>query len=285
ARAALAKLIAGARDNKQYVFAMPEILNALSAAKVDGARKILLDELKAEDVIVRATAAQQLGELGDQSDDVIQALDAAYKAARSDKMNDARIAVLESLEKLKHSLSIEVLAEKTRDDDYVVRLKASEFLRESPRDIPTRLQIGKVDTGHDKTYWHRVAALSELKDNPIAIIHTRKGDIRIELYAEEAPMTVDNFIRLSKGGFDGGLTFTRVVANFGIQGGDPRGDTNGGPGYQIRDEINLHRYVAGTVGMALSGKDTGGSQFFITHSPQPHLDGGYTAFGQVVDGM
>jgi cyclophilin family peptidyl-prolyl cis-trans isomerase len=77
----------------------------------------------------------------------------------------------------------------------------------------------------------------------------------------------------------------RVVPDFVIQGGDPRGDTNGGPDYQIRDEINLHSYLSGTIGMALSGKDTGGSQFFITHSPQPHLDGGYTAFGQVTSGM
>jgi cyclophilin family peptidyl-prolyl cis-trans isomerase len=77
----------------------------------------------------------------------------------------------------------------------------------------------------------------------------------------------------------------RVVPNFVIQGGDPRNDMNGGPGYAIRDEINLQKYTRGAVGMALSGPDTGGSQFFITHSPQPHLDGGYTIFGRVYDGM
>jgi cyclophilin family peptidyl-prolyl cis-trans isomerase len=98
-------------------------------------------------------------------------------------------------------------------------------------------------------------------------------------------MTVDNFIHLAKSGFYNGLAFVRVVPNFVVQAGDPRGDQNGGPGYQIRDEINLRRYETGTVGMALSGKDTGGSQFFITHSPQPHLDGGYTIFGRVIEGM
>ena len=77
----------------------------------------------------------------------------------------------------------------------------------------------------------------------------------------------------------------RVVPNFVVQGGDPRGDTSGGPGYSIRDEINRHRYGTGTVGMALAGPDTGGSQFFITHSPQPHLDGGYTIFGEVLEGQ
>src|SRR5437870_3935427 len=77
----------------------------------------------------------------------------------------------------------------------------------------------------------------------------------------------------------------RVVPNFVIQAGDPRNDMEGGPGYAIRDEINLQKYTRGAVGMALSGPDTGGSQFFITHSPQPHLDGGYTIFGRVTDGM
>ena len=78
--------------------------------------------------------------------------------------------------------------------------------------------------------------------------------------------------------------FHRVVPNFVVQAGDPRGDGNGGPGYAIRDELNRHRYLRGTLGMALSGPDTGGSQFFVTHSPQPHLDGGYTVFGQLADG-
>jgi peptidyl-prolyl cis-trans isomerase B (cyclophilin B) len=121
--------------------------------------------------------------------------------------------------------------------------------------------------------------------NPEAVIQTRKGNIRIELFASEAPMTVDNFIQLARRKFYDGLNFMRVAPNFVIQGGDPREDTNGGPGYQIRCEINTRRYETGMVGMALSGKDTGGSQFFITHSPQPHLDGGYTIFGRVVAGM
>jgi cyclophilin family peptidyl-prolyl cis-trans isomerase len=77
----------------------------------------------------------------------------------------------------------------------------------------------------------------------------------------------------------------RVVPNFVIQGGDPRNDQNGGPGYSIRDEINLQKYTRGALGMALSGPDTGGSQFFITHSSQPHLDGGYTIFGRVTSSM
>jgi cyclophilin family peptidyl-prolyl cis-trans isomerase/HEAT repeat protein len=286
AKALLLDLLAGKSYGKPDARALPDVLNALAAVKAEGLRDILLEHLKAQDTIVRATAATLIGELNDSTDAVIQALEAAFKAARSDKMNDARIAILEAADKLKRPMNLQALNEQTRDEDYVVRLKAVELLRQSNTEVPPRmLQIGKVETGHDKAYWRQVAQLMEAHSNPVAIIHTSKGNIRIELLAEDAPMTVNNFIQLAQSGFYNGLTFMRVVPNFVIQGGDPRGDMNGGPGYQIRDEINLRPYVTGTVGMALSGKDTGGSQFFITHSPQPHLDGGYTVFGQVAEGM
>ena len=101
----------------------------------------------------------------------------------------------------------------------------------------------------------------------------------------DAPRTVANFTALARKGFFDNVPWHRVVADFVVQGGDPRGDGEGGPGYTIRDEINQRPYLRGTVGMALDWADTGGSQFFITHSPQPHLDGRYTVFGQVVAGM
>ena len=116
-------------------------------------------------------------------------------------------------------------------------------------------------------------------------IDTAKGSIEIELDVLDAPLTADNFITLARKGYFDGLTFHRIVPNFVVQGGDPRGDGEGGPGYSIRDELNQEPYVRGTVGMALDWEDTGGSQFFVTHSPQPHLDGRYTAFGHVVSGM
>ena len=94
-----------------------------------------------------------------------------------------------------------------------------------------------------------------------------------------------NFVRLAERHYYAGTRWHRVVPNFVLQDGDPTGTGNGGPGYAIRDEINPVRYLRGTMGMALSGPDTGGSQYFITHSPQPHLDGGYTVFGRVVRGM
>ena len=116
-------------------------------------------------------------------------------------------------------------------------------------------------------------------------LETDKGTIQIELAVLDAPLTVHNFVRLARKGYFDGLAFHRVVPDFVVQDGDPRGDGNGSPGYTIRDEINQRPYLRGTVGMALDWEDTGGSQYFITHGPQPHLDGRYTVFGQVVSGM
>ena len=121
--------------------------------------------------------------------------------------------------------------------------------------------------------------------SPHAFIETAKGTVEIELSVIDAPQTARNFMTLARKGYFNGLQIHRVVPNFVVQDGDPRGDGSGGPGYTIRDELNDRPYVRGTVGMALSGPDTGGSQFFITHSPQPHLDAKYTVFGRVVSGM
>ena len=118
-----------------------------------------------------------------------------------------------------------------------------------------------------------------------ARIETDKGDIELTLFEKEAPKTVDNFEKLAKSGYYDGLTFHRVIPNFVIQGGCPKGDGTGGPGYTIKCEINPHKHGTGALSMAHAGKDTGGSQFFITHSPQPHLDGVHTVFGKVVKGM
>jgi cyclophilin family peptidyl-prolyl cis-trans isomerase/HEAT repeat protein len=266
--------------------AVSDILNAMAATKLEGLQKILLTQIKHEDVIVRATTATLFGEAGDAADVVITALNEAYKAAKTDKLNDARIAIIEAAAKLKRPINLQVLAEETKDEDYVVRRRAAELLLESPQDTNgKKLAIGAVKTNHNRDYWRRMAQFAIAGKNPTAVFHTKKGEIRVELFAADAPMTVDSFMQLAKSGYFDGLAWIRIVPNFVIQGGDPRGDQNGGPGYQIRDEINLKPYTTGTLGMALSGKDTGGSQFFITHSPQPHLDGGYTVFGQVVSGM
>ncbi|MDR3223298.1 MAG: peptidylprolyl isomerase [Methanobrevibacter sp.] len=118
-----------------------------------------------------------------------------------------------------------------------------------------------------------------------ALIETKKGNIELELFNKDAPKTVANFEKLSKKGFYDGLTFHRVINDFVIQGGCPKGNGTGGPGYTIKCELNHNKHGTGALSMAHAGKDTGGSQFFITHSPQPHLDSAHTVFGKVINGM
>jgi cyclophilin family peptidyl-prolyl cis-trans isomerase/HEAT repeat protein len=119
---------------------------------------------------------------------------------------------------------------------------------------------------------------------PRVAITTDRGVLTLELYGADAPLTVENFLSLMRCGYFNGAVFHRVVPGFVAQDGDRRGDGNGGPGYTIRDELNRRRYDRGAVGMALSGPETGGSQYFVTITPQPHLDGRFTTFAHVLQG-
>lgn len=120
-----------------------------------------------------------------------------------------------------------------------------------------------------------------------AAFDTTRGEIVIELYPEHAPKTVNNFVFLAKEGFYDGISFHRVISNFMVQGGDPTGTGRGGPGYKFEDETrgNPLKHGTGVLSMANAGPNTNGSQFFITHSPQPHLDGKHTVFGKVITGQ
>lgn len=120
-----------------------------------------------------------------------------------------------------------------------------------------------------------------------ATIETDKGNIEVELDATHAPQTVNNFVFLANQGYYDGVAFHRVIPNFMIQGGDPTGTGRGGPGYKFEDEVSTNplRHERGVISMANAGPNTNGSQFFITHSPQPHLNGKHTVFGKVVKGM
>ncbi|MFQ5491256.1 MAG: peptidylprolyl isomerase [Phycisphaerae bacterium] len=118
-------------------------------------------------------------------------------------------------------------------------------------------------------------------------IQTDRGDVKLELFPDEAPMTVLNFVNLAQRGYYDGLTFHRVIADFMVQGGDPTGTGSGGPGYRFEDECSPQRKhdTPGVLSMANAGPGTNGSQFFITHVPTPHLDGKHTVFGRVIEGQ
>lgn len=120
-----------------------------------------------------------------------------------------------------------------------------------------------------------------------AVIETSKGTMTLDLYPSYAPKTVNNFVFLAREGFYDGIVFHRVISNFMVQGGDPTGSGKGGPGYRFEDEFlgNPLKHETGVISMANAGPNTNGSQFFITHAPQPHLDGKHTVFGKVVEGQ
>ncbi|MFH1002944.1 MAG: peptidylprolyl isomerase [Chloroflexota bacterium] len=118
-----------------------------------------------------------------------------------------------------------------------------------------------------------------------ATMETEKGNLVLELFAKDVPVTVNNFVFLARDGYYDGSTFHRVIPGFMAQGGDPTGTGRGSPGYTFKDEFTQHQHLTGTLSMANAGPDTNGSQFFITYAPQPGLDGKHTVFGQLTGGM
>jgi peptidyl-prolyl cis-trans isomerase B (cyclophilin B) len=136
--------------------------------------------------------------------------------------------------------------------------------------------------------WNSAPAMQiDVKKSYTATIETTRGEIIVQLFPQYAPKTVNNFVFLAREGFYNGITFHRVIPNFMIQGGDPTGTGRGGPGYRFEDEFagNPLKHETGVLSMANAGPATNGSQFFITHSPQSHLDGRHTVFGKVTSGQ
>ncbi len=198
-----------------------------------------------------ASCAGALADLGDSAS--VPALARAYAARAADADADARISIRDALR----------------------QLAGRAFADSVEREHPAR---NALPAAYPDDFAEPPAARG-------AVLHTGAGDIEWAFYGREAPQTVKNFVRLAERGYFDGHAIHRVVPNFVVQDGDPTGTGSGGPGYTIRCEYNRLRYDAGMVGMALSGKDTGGSQWFITHSPQHHLDGRYTIFARVTRGM
>jgi cyclophilin family peptidyl-prolyl cis-trans isomerase len=261
---------------------IPSVLSALVKLKAPNLAAIMLDHLKADDPPVRAAAAEAIGQLKPAAGP--PALAAAYQLGQRDTMYTARAAVLAALRQYGAAAAEPLLTTALSDNDWAVRVRAAALLKElNPssdadhqiRPAPTRIPVDA----------YRTPRLINPQVSPQVYIELDRGTIQIELAVIDAPLTAENFVQLARSGFFNGLTAHRVVANFVVQTGDPRADGEGGPGYTIRDELNELPYIRGTVGMALDWADTGGSQFFITLSPQPHLDAKYTVFGRVVTGM
>lgn len=253
-----------------------------SATAQDAAREQLRHALEDPDTFVRAEALGGLSSRASTAD--LELALTEYSRSAADRDSDARLAfwrladstVLHAGATLPDSTSRR-LAALARPSDPLERIAAARIPRFAAWADPT-------GTARPLTWYEARAREVSYHPQRVARIETSRGRMTLVLYAWDAPLTVYNFATLAERHYFDGQRFHRVVPNFVIQAGDPRGDGNGGPDYAIRDEINAHRYGRGALGMALSGPDTGGSQFFITHSPQPHLDGGYTVFGQLLSG-
>jgi cyclophilin family peptidyl-prolyl cis-trans isomerase/HEAT repeat protein len=276
---AVEPLTAMLNDSDQRV--IPSVLDALAKLGAPNAAEALTARLKADDPVVRGAAARGLATI--KAVNAVAALTEAFKTGQRDGLYVARTSALDALAALDPAAARPVLTSALADRDWAVRVRAAEHLR-------------KIDGAADVSSMRpapppivpELAALDAMiapKFSPQAYLDTSKGTIQFELAVLDAPRTVANFIVLVRKNYFRGVQLHRVVPDFVVQDGDPRGDGEGGPGYTIRDEINTRPYLRGTVGMALDWADTGGSQFFITHSPQPHLDARYTVFGQVVSGM
>jgi len=262
--------------------------DAVSDGTLGAARRLLGHP----DAVVRSVAADILSRISDPGD--LPGLIRAYRRALRDSIPDAATSALGAIksisdvsESLRARLDAEFVRATPRPSEYLIRRWAVE---QWPALAEQWRPVLPVESAHRPALYQAIARRFLLADSsgryPRVRIRTGAGrPIDLELFGPDAPLTVDNFLHLVQLRFFDRRRWHRVVPNFVVQDGDPRGDGSGGPGGAIRDEINPRRYDAYVVGMALSGPDTGSSQWFITLSPQPHLNGTYTVFGRVVAGV
>jgi len=262
---------------------IPAVLAALARARGQDAAPTLLEHLQNADMGIRAAAVEGLSTLEKGAGrSFAEAFARAYDASLADPDIETRITIVDAAAKGAGEESRSLLRRiAASDPERAVRQKAMGALSEgfappeegSLRLAEARRLVSVYETGAQNLY------------SPHVLIVTRYGKIELALDVVEAPLTSMSFVRLAQAGFFNGLSFHLVVPGFVVQGGDPRGDGYGGPGSTMRCEYNQRPFGRGALGMALSGKDTGGSQFFIAIEPQPHLDGAFTQFGQVLSGM
>jgi cyclophilin family peptidyl-prolyl cis-trans isomerase/HEAT repeat protein len=265
-------------------------LASLSAVGPDTATIWARRLITHHDAVVRAIAADRLGAAANPAD--IPRLVAGYRLAERDSISDARIAIVGALGRIAErgfaervAVEDQFLTQVPTPRDYLVRRAATERFPEAARRWGPETPIATGRGLEDYRDMARRFVAPGSGGTQTIVLETDRGRITLDLFAREAPLTVTALLQLvDQRSFDN-LLWHRVVPAFVVQSGDPRGDGWGGPGLALRDEINRIRYVRGSVGLALSGPDTGGSQFFITLADQPHLDGTYPVIGRVLSGM
>lgn len=247
-------------------------IELLGETKAPASIEKVRTQLASDDLVLAGAAATAASKLKDTASIAsIRAL-----ARRAGAQVDVAIVVADALATLEAKEAIGELEPWLNSTHATIRAAAAEALTKLTGKPVTPLRVERpVDT----TKPPRIPRDAKL------VVVTEKGEFEIELFTDDAPLTSTNLYTLARRGYFRNVTFHRIVPDFVAQGGDPRGDGEGGPGYSIRCEINRRPYLRGTVGMALSGKDTGGSQFFVALSAQPHLDGRYTTFGTVKSGI
>jgi HEAT repeat protein/cyclophilin family peptidyl-prolyl cis-trans isomerase len=276
----LPRLLAMRDDSDERV--VPAVVASLAALRAPDAVAIVSERLKTGDAIVRAAAASALAKLKAPAGPALLA--EAYRTGLKDAAYVARGAALTAITEYGAGAATPTLTEALSDADWAVRVRAASLLKQLDPSSEAAMKIRPAPTGRPESAYEASRLLSPPVSTQV-FVETDRGTIQIELAVIDAPLTVETFVTLARKGFYDGLTFHRVVPDFVIQGGDPRGDGEGGPGFTIRDELSQQPFLRGSVGIALDWEDTGGSQFFITHSPQPHLDARYTVIGRVISGV
>ncbi|MCC6242435.1 MAG: peptidylprolyl isomerase [Gemmatimonadaceae bacterium] len=258
-----------------------------ATAKEEDARALVEPALSHNDAALRASALAVLTPRARASDIGVGLL--ALRRAESDREGNARASALRLIASAWRRDSVRVDSA-TRRAMLALRTNASLNERRLVANV-TPMQVwaraGVPEAARSIAEYERVVRTYQRAGarQPRAVIHTERGQITMELFGAEAPLVVEAFVRLASEGFYRNTLFHRVVPNFVAQDGDPRGDGSGGPGFVLRDHHARRRHDRGALGLATSGPDTGGSQYYLCHSAQPHLDGGYTVFGRVIEGF
>jgi cyclophilin family peptidyl-prolyl cis-trans isomerase/HEAT repeat protein len=255
------------------------VVRALRNFKGGVANRIALNAFNENDPVLTAQVTRFLAQDSVLGPKFEKQIVAAFENLRQPVDTEVASMIFDDLAKLKLQSAVPILEKALHDNDKAYRAAAANALKK----LTGKSYLDDISAPAQPTEFS-MAEINNLS-SATATIETVHGNIVLSFYTDESPLTVLNFVRLAEKGFFDGLNFHRVVPNFVIQGGDPRGDGWGSPGYAIRSEFNRLPYKRGMVGMASAGPDTEGCQFFITHSPQPHLNGRYTLFARVKAGM